>query len=424
MITNILRRLILGKKEKFTFNRYKRGNIDFETIGDSIGLYIHIPFCKSICPYCPYNKILYDKSLAERYRDAIIEELKIYKDIIKQRKITSIYIGGGTPTLMTYELKDILVYIRNNYNFSGDIGIETHPNEINSEILEEIKNMGITHISVGVQTFNNDTLSIIGRNYNREHIYQSLELIKKFDFKCVDVDIMTNLPNQTLKDIEYDIKTVYSYDIDQLSIYPLIMFPMTGMKEAMKDKEFTRFGELKEAKVLKTIDNISKEYGYSRSSIWTYGKDEDTRYTSVTRESFIGLGAGASSYFGNYFYLNTFDVNAYIGALNKKNIAINIFTKMTDRESMAFWLFWRCYDGVIDKNRFFKMYGKDMKKEFKLLYKIMKLFKIVTEKGDKLILTDLGIYLYHMVEKRYSTHYLNDMWQQSMEEPWIKELKL
>ena len=105
---------------------------------------------------------------------------------------------------------------------------------------------------------------------------------------------------------------------------------MTQLKEAFREKGLKRFNELEEAKILKMVDRISKAHGYERSSIWTYGKNRNNRYTSVTGESFIGMGAGASSYFGGYFYLNTFNVDAYIQALQEKILPINLVNQMAE----------------------------------------------------------------------------------------------
>ncbi|QZY55850.1 coproporphyrinogen-III oxidase family protein [Crassaminicella profunda] len=424
MVTNLLRRMILKKKEKFLFKRYEEGNIDFDSMNNEIGIYIHIPFCKSICPYCPYNKVLYEKNKAQEYKEALIKEIHLYKEKLQGKKITSIYIGGGTPTLLIKELEDILDVVKDNYDFHGDIGIEIYPTAVNEELLSKLKEMKINLISLGVQTFDDEKLKFLGRAYTENEIHKAITLIKSFEFQCVDIDIMTNIPGQTYKDIQRDLEKVYAYEIDQLSIYPLIVFPMTHLSRRIKQKGLTRFNEWEEKKILQMIDTISKDYGYERTSIWTYGKKTKNRYTSVTRESFVGFGGGASSHFGNYFYMNTFNIDAYISALEEERLPINIVNTMTDRETMIFWLFWRCYDGEIHQKRFYELFGKDMKKEFQLLFIVLKLFSLGKEKNGKVILTDLGRFIYHYVEKQYSIHYLNYLWQRSMEEAWIEEIKI
>lgn len=424
MFTNILRRIILGKKEKFLFQSYHESLIQFGKIENEIGVYIHIPFCKSICPFCPYNKIIYHKEMAILYKEALLKEFALYEDKLKFRNITSIYIGGGTPTLLIDELKEVISFIREKFNFNGDIGIEIYPTEVNEEKLMKLKNMGVNLISLGVQTFNSNRLKLLGRNYNEEEIEKAITLIKSYNFKCIDIDIMTNLPGQTIEEIEYDIKKSYSYEIGQLSIYPLILFPMTNLKEHIKRNGLTRFGELKERKILKLIHSISEQYGYSRSSVWTYGKQADVRYTSVTRENFIGFGAGASSLFGNYFYLNTFNVQEYIKALNEGRLPINIVNIMSEKEKMIFWIFWRCYDGVISEKRFKQIFNKDMYQEFKLLFKLLRFFRMAEKEEDKLLLNEWGSFAYHFIEKQYSVYYLNNLWHNSMKEPWIEKLEL
>ncbi|WP_027622977.1 coproporphyrinogen-III oxidase family protein [Clostridium lundense] len=435
MITDIFRQYILKKKNKFIFTSYENNMIDFNKIDKDTGLYIHIPFCRSICPYCPYNKVVYEKDKAEKYKNALLEEINIYKEYLKNKNISSVYIGGGTPTLLIDEIKEILDFIREEFCFDGDVGIEVYPTEVTEELLNKIKLAGVNLISLGVQTFNDEKLKFLGRRYAAKDAQEALEKIIKFNFKCVDVDIMTNIPEQTIQQIEHDLRKVYSYNIHQLSIYPLIIFPMTPMNKIIKEKKLSRFSEFKERKILKLIDDVSKEYGYKRSSVWTYGKKENNRYTSVTRESFIGIGAGASSLFSKYFYLNTFDVDEYIKVLTRdlhgdgyeidsKKLPINIVNIMTDREKMIFWIFWRCYDGIIDKDKFYQLFNKDMEKEFKLLFNMLKILRMCEKRENEIILTELGRFAYHYVEKQYSIYYLNYLWGESMKNPWIKRLEL
>jgi len=419
-----MRRTILGRKDKFLFESYREGLIDFGNMGSEIGLYIHIPFCKKLCSYCPYNKTVYDRDRAQEYKQALINELSLYKVKLQNKKITSVYIGGGTPTLMADELKEVLEFVEGSLGFTGDTGIEVHPAEASSELFDTLEEMGVNLISLGVQTFNDDMLEFLGRGYGAGEAAKALALVKQHGFKCVDVDIMTNLPGQTIEDIKYDIREAYSYDIDQLSAYPLIVFPMTKMGAAIKESGLSRFSDLHEKKVLRTIDDISEENGYERSSVWTYGKNSGSRYTSVTRESFIGLGAGASSLTGGYFYLNTFSVEEYISALGEGRLPINIVNKMSDREMMLFWIFWRCYDGAIDGDRFARLFNADLKKEFPLLCTLLKVLGMAKVQGRRFVLTELGRYAYHLVEKQYSIRYLNDLWQASMERPWINEIRI
>ncbi|HHV72745.1 MAG TPA: radical SAM protein [Clostridia bacterium] len=424
MLTDFLRRIILGKKEGFSFTAYKKGLVDFEKIEDDIGLYIHIPFCQTICPYCPYNKTIYNQEKAGEYKEALLKELILYKNLLGNKKISSVYIGGGTPTLLIKELGEVIGFLNTDYGFHGDIGIELYPSQVNEDLVSQLKELGIELVSLGVQTFNNEKLKFLGRNYEEKDLDRALTLLTQANFKCVDVDLMTNLPGQSWEELEYDLRKVYSYPIDQLSVYPLIVFPMTGLGRVIEKRGLSRFSELEERKILKLIDDISAQYGYKSSSVWTYGKSDGIRYTSVTRESFLGIGAGASSLFDCYFYLNTFDVDEYIKVLNRGRLPINLVNRMNEREKMIFWLFWRFYEGVIDEERFRFLFNREARKEFRLLFGALRFLGMSKSQEGKIILTDWGRFAYHFIEKQYSLHYLNKLWQAAREEAWIREIVL
>jgi len=119
---------------------------------DAFGLYLHIPFCHQICPYCPYNKVIYHPEMAERYTKAVLGEIDIYADLVGKRPVTSFYIGGGTPTTMLYSgLDRILDYVFKAFNMKCSIHMESHPNDLSSDNLNAIVSMGVGHLSIGVE---------------------------------------------------------------------------------------------------------------------------------------------------------------------------------------------------------------------------------------------------------------------------------
>ncbi len=136
-------RKYLVKDGDFTLRRYF--NIDFEDAEsiENLGIYIHIPFCKNSCPYCPYNKIKYDEKLVKPFVDAIIKEIVMYGEKLEGKEINSIYIGGGTPTNIINEMNIILKEIRKWFKIKGDICIETNPIDISKENLTKLKEFGI-----------------------------------------------------------------------------------------------------------------------------------------------------------------------------------------------------------------------------------------------------------------------------------------
>src|SRR4030042_540450 len=154
-ITRIIRRILAGRQQKFIFTR--REDIAIPALG-SIGMYIHIPFCKSVCPYCPYNRIKYDESLVQPYVEALLSEIEQYSLRLGKIEISSIYIGGGTPTTLAHQLGTVIQNIRDKFEVTGDICIETNPGGLDWNILCTLKESGVTLISIGVQSFHRDCL--------------------------------------------------------------------------------------------------------------------------------------------------------------------------------------------------------------------------------------------------------------------------
>ena len=154
LIRKLLLKLVTGEREIALTRRIpSRGELreEFENI-DALGFYLHIPFCEQICPYCPYNKERYRCDVAERYTDAVKREIDFYSDIVGKTPITSLYIGGGTPTTMLHSgLADIIGHIRDVFNLRCDIHMESHPNHLSADNLSMIMSMGIQHLSIGVE---------------------------------------------------------------------------------------------------------------------------------------------------------------------------------------------------------------------------------------------------------------------------------
>ena len=424
MITEALRLLVAHKRDRYTFSPYHRGDIDFDRLPEEIGLYLHVPFCRSLCPFCPYNKTLYSQRSAKRYFTALLRELDMYLPILNGKTINSVYIGGGTPTLMIGELKVFLERLREATGFCGDVGIEVHPLEATPENLTAIKEAGINLVSVGVQTFAAKSLQFLERGYGSEESHRAVRNAVKAGFDTVDVDLMYNIPGQTEQDMRKDLMTCLDYGVDQISNYPLIVFPLTPLGEKIKSAGLHRYSEIAEYGLQQMLDSTAANNGYVRTSIWTYGKKAAKRYTSVTRETFLGLGASATSLYADYFYVNTFNVEQYIRAVESGRMPISLVNHMNEREKQVFWLFWRCYDTVISRQGFRNMFGQPLDKKFPLLTSGLKVLGLAWDSGEALRLTSLGSFCYHFVEKQYSLRYLNKLWSVSMSSPWPERLEL
>ena len=423
MLTKLLAKIVAGKKEPYVFLPY-RENIDFSQAPESLGLYLHIPFCRQLCPFCPYNKVKYQQQLVAEYAQALNRELEMVADMLPGRRMESVYFGGGTPTLMLEEIGNIMEVIRGRWGAVNQAGIEVHPMEGTPALFRRLKKLGFTQVSIGVQTFDDELLQRLGRNYTGQQARTALAAAVETGFDCVDADIMFNLPGQSMSGARSDLEQCFKMGVDQLSHYPLILFPMTNLGQKVSQQNYSLFSARQEYILLRDTKSIANDHGYNKASVWTYAKPQAPAYTSVTRESFVGLGAGATSQFANFFYLNTFDVAAYIDRVNQGRLPVNLVNTMSPRERQAYWLFWRCYENKIDLTRFQQLFGAPLKRELPGLYRLMKGLGVARRQEGFLVLTSFGSFLYHLVEKHYSLTYLNDMWQASREQPWLDGYRL
>ncbi|MCK5763716.1 MAG: radical SAM protein, partial [Clostridiales bacterium] len=164
IVTNRIRNYFVGKDQKFIFEKVDIESFELPNIHET-NLYIHIPFCKSMCPYCPYNRVLYQEEMIGSYITALLKEIEIYAQKLGRVTISSVYIGGGTPTNVIDELEDVIDKIKTCFNVVGDIAIETTIADINEYNVQKLKSYGINMISIGVQSFDEKYLKLLGRNY-------------------------------------------------------------------------------------------------------------------------------------------------------------------------------------------------------------------------------------------------------------------
>jgi coproporphyrinogen III oxidase-like Fe-S oxidoreductase len=206
---------------------YENLESKFQDITES-GLYLHIPFCKQICPYCPYNKEIYHCETAERYTRAVIKEIDFYSGLLGNKPVTSFYIGGGTPTTMLHTgLGDILDHIFKRFNMQCDIHMESHPNDLSPENLNIIRSINVENLSVGVESLQDEYLKILNRPYTAAEVKAVIDRSVNKGFKCFNVDFIFALPGQTYTELEQAANELVKMGIDQVAAYPLFYFPYT-----------------------------------------------------------------------------------------------------------------------------------------------------------------------------------------------------
>lgn len=200
---NTLRKLLVKDSVLFTLDRKIPDLAKHFQCTDEFGLYLHIPFCRQICPYCPYNKEIYCPEVAERYANAVIQEVDLYSALFGKKPVTTFYIGGGTPTTMLYSGFDrILSHIYETFNMQCEIHMESHPNDLSQENLKTIKALGVAYLSIGVEALQDHHLKTLHRPYTTEQVKAAISGAVRADFKCVNADFSFALPNQTCQEIQ------------------------------------------------------------------------------------------------------------------------------------------------------------------------------------------------------------------------------
>jgi len=394
---------------------------------DSLGLYLHIPFCRQICPYCPYNKTLLHDDLAARYVDAVCREIEMYAPLLRGKAITSFYIGGGTPTtLLDRGLDRLLAHIFDSFDMHCSIHMESHPNDLNESALDRIEALGVDDLSMGIEALQEHHLRTLRRPYTVEQAVDALARALRRSFTCVNADLMFALPGQKRAEVREAVQTLVDLGVDQVATYPLFEFPYTAWERTRTDGRVTGrpAGILERRRMLREIERVLYANGYRRTSVWAFTRDGIDKYCSVTVPTYIGLGASGSSYLRQWFYLNTFDVPAYCEAIEAGRLPIALSIELTERMQMAGWFYWRLYETEFRPAAFERRFGRPIDQVFGRNLDILSSVCWLRRRNGTLQLTDGGAYWLHVLQNVLSIKGIGELWGASVHEPWPHEVVL
>jgi coproporphyrinogen III oxidase-like Fe-S oxidoreductase len=392
---------------------------------DALGLYVHIPFCEQICPYCPYNKELYRDSLADRYVEAVKAEMEFYSGLAGDKPITSVYIGGGTPTTMLDRgLDEIIRHLHQVFNLQCDIHLESHPNHLSAGNLGRIKAMGVQHLSLGVEALLDRHLKFLHRPYTADQVRESVRRAVSAGFKCVNVDVMFALPGQTYPDIEQTGRELVELGVDQIAAYPLFRFPYTPLGRACARPDHVILQSFKRRRMLRILERVFYQAGYDRTSAWAFTRRGVPRYCSVTVPLYLGLGASGGSYLKDVFYLNTFGVAEYVNAIEDRGRAVALSIDLTERMQRAGWLYWRIYETQFAKADYRERFGEELDRAYGRYMRFLKLLGFLKDDGVRITLSDRGSFWMHACEDILSIDYISRLWGASTREPWPERVIL
>lgn len=414
-LTDLTRMWLTRSTKSFTFKNEYDQTLPYAQC-DGLGLYVHIPFCKSLCNFCPYCKVRYTKEMCDKYIDALIKEIHLVgNQHSEKKKVTSLYFGGGTPALAADRIKEIIDALSEHFIITDGIGLELHPDNVTPDVLKILKDAGVTKISIGIQSFCDKYQSILGRKAVNTKLMMSV--LKEVPFETVSMDFIFALPNQTFEDLKSDIDKAFSIGANHIAIYPFIDFTFTKSPVSAMPKKEKR-------KLLDDITNYCLKKGYVRDSIWTFSSNKDARYSSMTRDNFLGFGCSATTLLKEQFKINTFDVESYCDRIYNGELATSLTIRFSKRQRMIYWLFWTAYSTKVNSKDFEKFFNVPLKSMYGFELFLAKLLGFIKEHNGVYEMTLKGAFYYHYYENFYTLSYIDKMWGIMRQEAFPNIIKL
>ena len=296
---------------------------------ERFGIYIHIPFCVKKCSYCDFVSFCSDEKIWEQYTNAVVCEIE-NKKIENPKKVTTIYIGGGTPSLIpeNYIVKIInTVKSRFKIEESAEITIEVNPGTVTEKKLVAYKNVGINRISIGLQSAEDRILKLIGRIHNYQTFLSTYNLTRNIGFENINVDLMLAIPTQTKEELLNTLNKVIELKPNHISLYSLIVEENTEIKKALEVGKLEYVDEKVEREMYWKTKRILEKNGYFHYEISNFAKrgfESKHNMDCWNQEEYIGFGIAAHSYINNKRFSNISNLEEYIKNINEENFEKNI----------------------------------------------------------------------------------------------------
>lgn len=319
-------------------------------------MYLHIPFCKTICSYCDFCKILPSKELESHY----IKELKKEIENTYQGEILdTIYIGGGTPSALSLESLEELFSLLDTFPLSPsyEFTFECNVEQITKELLEFLKSHRVNRLSIGVQTFEDRFLTFLNRHHTKEMVKKKIFLAKELGYQNINVDLMYAFPNETIEDLKRDIEEFLSLDVAHISTYSLMLEEHT----MLKNQGIKPIDDALDSLMYDTIRTVLKEHGYEHYEVSNFARDGYFSKHNLSyweNKEYYGFGLGASGYIGNIRYTNTRSMNQYLKGKrhmeeevidDESNMSYEMILGLRVRKGVSIDLFYQKFHRQIDE---------------------------------------------------------------------------
>ncbi len=359
--------------------------------GRAYMLYVHVPFCESLCPYCSFNRFILQEKLAHSYFQHLREEMRMVA--AQGYRFESMYIGGGTPTVLMDELVETIDLARALFPLR-EISCETNPNHLEGERLEALQGR-VQRLSVGMQSFNNDLLRQMQRYERLGTGETNLARIRAAagSFQSLNIDMIYNFPNQSEEMLREDIAAVIASGADQVTFYPLMSAP------SVEQSLSKTVGKMNRSREPHYFEIIAEEMGraFTPTSAWTFNRPQKTggmidEYI-VDYEEYVGIGSGAFSYLDGILYVNTFSVREYNTRVDEGRLPVAGIRRFGVGNRMRYRFMMELFGLKLDRERFRREFGKPLELALWKEMLFMSLYGAFRREGSILNLTPRGRYL-------------------------------
>lgn len=368
-----------------------------------LGIYVHIPFCKQKCNYCDFISYSNKNNLVEKYIEALKQEIKSNAESVREYEITTIYIGGGTPSYIeSKHILGVLETIKQQYNVSknAEITIEVNPGTATEEKLTTYVEAGINRISIGLQTCNNNLLKMIGRIHTYEEFLNTYKIAKDAGFKNINVDLMIGLPTQTLEDVNISLEKIIKLNPEHISVYSLIVEEGTKIEEKIEKGELKLPTEELERKEYWKVKEILEASGYKHYEISNFAKEGYESKHNMNcweQKEYLGFGVAAHSYMSQKRFSNVEKIEKY---LQKREPIIHEIQDLEAQKKEYMFLGLRKIDGI-KISKFKNKFGINPIMEFKEELNKLVQEKLIEIDLDEIKLTKKGIDLANLVWEEF-----------------------
>lgn len=369
-----------------------------------LGLYLHIPFCVQKCGYCDFLSAEGSREEKENYVQALEQEIRSYGDFAKGYRVSTVFIGGGTPSCLEEgQTERIMKAVRDTFEIERmpEISMEVNPGTVNAGKLQTYKSCGINRLSMGLQSVRNSNLKLLGRIHTFEEFLESFYLAREAGFQNINVDLISSLPGQTKESWTEELETTAKLSPEHISVYQLILEEGTPFyeeyaahPERLPDEEVSRA-------IYETTEEVLGNYGFHQYEISNYAKEgreccHNLKYWE--RGDYLGLGLGAASMVRNIRMSNTGDMKTYLEKCREpKTMRTDVQFLEEPQQIEEFMFLGLRKTRGISKKEFRRVFGRDIELVYEKALEKLLSGGMLLEKKDRLYLSKEGVLLSNAV---------------------------